>query len=577
MPQQMELVQFNDPTNADLINEIRGRLGGDFANRVPAPTKANLDASINAMWNYQPALNAFMVELVNVLGGQVVRSLVWDNPLSFLKVGLLNMGESIEEVAVGLLKAKTYNAEAEYLEKMLFGREPSNVQTAFHKVNREEFYKVTVNESQLERAFLNEGGLAKLLGELTGAMYTSDQWDEYLQTTNTLKRYYDAEGFFRAMVPDISSEDSVDNDAKRFLRTIRSYSDRLPFISERYNARHMPRRTAKEDLVLITTTDAKAAMDVNALAGAFNLGNMDIQSRIITLPDEHVDIPGFQGILTSRQFFMIADKLMRQGATQNPAGLYSNFFFHHQELISASPFENAILLTSLEQTTITVQTYDIVGIGDFTLTELDTDPDTGYDVNTPVTVTAGAATVERGAAYLVATAAITSPADGPNGGVTLRVRGNSSPRTRVNQMGILLIGVDEASPVVNVIAAATSDNTFESELVLNVTGPQVYGSVGLSVDETPGVINNTRKPGITPAAGGPVGTVLTVNNGSWDQPDLTFAVQWTRDGVNITGATDHDYTTVTADGGHVIAAVITATKAGLTTGTATTNGVSITV
>lgn len=572
----MELVAFNNPTNAELINEIRGRLGGDFANRVPAPTKANLDASINAMWNYQPALNAFMLELVNVLGGQVIRSLVWDNPLKFLKIGLLNLGESIEEVAVGLLKAKTYNAERDYLAKELFGREPSVIQTAFHKVNREEYYKVTVNRTQMERAFLNEGGLSKLLGEVLGAMYTSDEWDEYLQTTNTLKRYYDAEGFFKAQVPDISSDDSVDTDAKRFLRTIRSYSDRLPFISEKYNARHMPRKTRKQDLILITTTDAKAAMDVNALAGAFNLGNMDIQSRIITLPSEHVDIPGFQGILTSKDFFMIADKTMAQGAVQNQAGLYDNYFFHHQELISASPFENAILLTSFEQTTITVQTYDIIGVNDFTLTTLDTDPDTGQDVNTPVTITDDAATVERGGAYLVATSAITSPAGGPNGGVTLHLEGNTSQRTRVNQMGILLIGVDEASATVKVVAEATSDNTFANVLSLTVTGPQVYGSVGLAVDDTPAAINNTRKPGITPAAGGPVGTELTVNNGSWDQDDLTFAVQWTRDGANITGATDHQYVTVTADGGHTVSAVITATKSGQTTATATANGVAIT-
>lgn len=566
---QMDIVQFSNPGNVEIINEVRGELGGDFANRVPAATQANLSQTMNAMWEYQPALNQFIDALFNKLLTQIIRSNSWQNPLAPFKVGLLGMGESIEEVNVGLLKAKTYNAEAEALAKELFGREPNNVQTAYHKVNREEYYKLTINEAMLERAFLNEGGLSRMLNELMQSVNTSDEWDEYLQTVSTLQRYYDAGGFFKQNVPNIAAPTSDGNDSKQFLRTIRSFADKLPFISDKYNARHMPRRALRDELVLITTADAKAAFDVEALAAAFNVGNMNIGSRIITLPDEHIRIPGFQGLLTTERFFVIADKLIRMGSVNNPAGLYNNYFYHHQEIISASPFEQAILLTSEEQTAITVIDYRIDGINPFTVTDITTDDEP------VVTVTGDAATLERGHAYVVATSAITAPTGGPADGVILSVSGNTSRRTRVNNMGILIIGFDEQSSTIVVNAAATADQTFERDITFTLTGAVVLGGVNVTIDENPGVINNTRKPGISPQ-GGPVGTVLVTNNGSWDTTDLSFAYQWLRDGAPISGATANEYTTVTADGGHELSVTVTASKAGQTAGTATANSVTIT-
>lgn len=565
---QMELLEYEPQSNLELLDTIRGTLDPVYQSRVPDATRAGLTAVMNAMNSYSPAANAFMDQLVNLIGAQIVKYNTWTNPLAVYKQGLLTTGETIEEVAIGLLKAKVYKPEADPDLADLFGQSKPDIQTAFHKVNRQERYTLSINESQLERAFLSEYGLSEFVIGMMSTLSTSDQVDEFVETASTLRRYYDNGGFFKMAVPDINSSKATDTDAKEFLKTVRGMSDTLPFISRKYNSRHMPMKSEKSDLMLITTPTAKATIDVEALAGAFNIDKANIEQRVTVLPDEYINIPGFQGILTTKRFWVLGDKLMRMATIQNPVGLYNNYNWHHHEVISASPFENAILFSSIENDTIVIQEYIVTGINPYTLTALSD--------GSPVTVTSGAATVERGSAYIVATSATTSPVNGPNDAVALSLIGNRSILTHVNQYGLLTIGIDETASTITVHGVAADDQSYQEDLVLTVTGSLVEGSVGLSVDDATTVINNLRKPGITPADGGPVGTELTVSNGSWDTSDLAFTYQWTNDGTNISGATSRQYTTVTADGGHEIACVVTATRTGYTTGTATANGVSIT-
>lgn len=568
----MQITEFNIENNAQMLDILRGTMDPVYQSRVPAATRAGLDATMNAIADYSPAANQVIDALVNLIGAQQVKSASFQNPLAKFKVGVLNRGETIEEIAIGLIKAKAYSTEELPGEQELFGREATEVDSVFHTVNRRDRYKLTIQEDILDQAFLTDNGLYNFINRIMGTINTSDNWDEFLMTANTLERYYDKGGFFKVNVPDLLDPNVQGDGVKLFMEEVRAYSDTLPFISRKYNARHMPMMTEKSDLELITTPRAKAKMDVQALAAAFNPGNMNIESRMTMIPEEYWPIPGAQAILTTRRFWTIADKLMRMRQLPNPAGLFNNYWWHHHEIVSASPFENAILFTSEEQDTIVIQEYTTVGIADFTLVDLVDD--------STVTITNGAATVQRGHAYLVTTKALTDPAGGPNDAVTLTVSGKQSMRTFVNQLGYLQVSQTEQSGTITVRAKATDDNTFEKDLTLTVTGPLIEGSVGLEVDENPGVINNTRKPGITPADGGPVGTELTVNNGSWDTDDLTFAITWNRDGTPITLPVTtnggRSYVTVTADGGHAISATVTGSKTGLTSGSATSAAVNIT-
>jgi subtilisin family serine protease len=84
---------------------------------------------------------------------------------------------------------------------------------------------------------------------------------------------------------------------------------------------------------------------------------------------------------------------------------------------------------------------------------------------------------------------------------------------------------------------------------------------------------NTSPPTIT---GTPeVGRTLTAHPGEWDTADLSFTYQWQADGADIPGATKATYKPVKADAGKTLTVVVTASKEGLPSASATSAGVFI--
>lgn len=435
--------EFIPHDNTDIYNSIRKNASIDYQRRVPDATKANVQSLLLNVMNYRPTQNEFIDALVNRIGLEIYKSVIWTNPLAKFKRGMLNFGDTIEEINVGLLKAKLYQTDREYLESDIFGVEVADVQTRFHKISRQEFYKISINETLLRRAFLEDYGLSGFVTNLMNAPSTSDNFDEFLLTTSLFNEYYKASGFFKVNVPDVSLPTSTQTDAQYMLRRLREFSSILAFPSAHYNASGMPVAATPDELELFITPEANSGIDVEALAGAFNMEKADIPNRTTVIPNEYFGIPGLQAILTSRDFFVIADTFIDTTSAMNPVGLNTNYFLHHHEVISASPFVPAILFTTEAGDVITLVNTPVSGVQPLTAT----DP-------------AGNAVTQfvRGSSYQLVSEAITNPTGGYNDSVRFELVGTQSPRTYlVAQTGSLHISVDEPSEsvTINVVAVDT--------------------------------------------------------------------------------------------------------------------------
>lgn len=442
--------------NATILNAIRSHSSSDFQRRIPNQTKASVSDSLKSLYDYQPTRNEFLDGLVNLIGLQIVRNTNWTNPLSIFKQGMLEFGDTIEEVAVGLLDANVYQHDRDYLEKDIFGQETPEIQAVFHKVNREHWYKLTIKEAPLKRAFLSEYGLQNLITELMGTLTKSDNWDEFLLMTRLFREHYDNGGFFKIQIPDLNSAASDESDAKFALRRMREIGETVQFISRHYNPAHMPVAINPDDLVLFITPEAKAAIDVEALAAAFNMDRAQFDAQTITIPREHFNIPGAQAVLTSRQFFVIADQRFETTSAANPVGLFNNYFLHHWQVISSSPFAVAILFTT--------EAGDVITIDDGTVTGVEAM--TTLDAYTGEAVTS----LKRGGTYLVTGEAITTPEGALNDAVRLNLAGAQSGRTYVTQSGTLHVALDDAATSLTLTATAVDDGEFSATLTRPVVG-----------------------------------------------------------------------------------------------------------
>jgi hypothetical protein len=458
MPPTIDIRPLKDVDNTDIINAIRNDASSDYRKRVPEATQARLQDNLQHLIDYRPAWNEFVESLINRIGLVIAKNTTWQNPLAKFKRGMMNFGDTIEEIYVGLVEARTYSTDRDSLEKVLFGQHAPDTQTSFHRITRQEYYPITVNEPILKRAFIEDGGLSKFVTDVMTSPTTSDEWDEFLQTTALFNEYYRAGGFFKVQVDDVGNVDSNAAEARYLLRRLREFATNLTFMNTIYNAAGMPMAVDAIDLELFITPEALAAVDVEALAAAFQIDKADIKMRITPIPYQYFGIPGIQAILTTSDFFVIADTLIDTASQYNAATLGNNFFLHHHEIISASRFTPAILFTTEEGTPVNVDDTPVVGITTLTIN----DESTG----TPVTVTQ----VIRGEIYQVLGNAITEPEGGYNNALRLAVSGNISTHTYITQDGVLHVGLDEDSTEVTVNAWAVDTDI-----------PQLTASVSATV------------------------------------------------------------------------------------------------
>lgn len=445
---------FRAQPNTVVMNAIRAISTDDYQRRIPEVTKANIHETVRDLMNYAPARNEFINGFINKVGMELARRNSWNNPLAEFKLGLMGFGESIEEYMVGLVQAKTYDPTRSSLEAEIFGAETPDVQVNYHKINRQEYYKITVNQAMLQRAFTSEMGLSQLISSLMEAPATSDNWDEYLLTCSLFREYDVNNGYFRVNVPNVIEDGSDVIDAKTALRRIRAMVGNLSFISPHYNAAKMPTSAQPEDLMLLASPEFQAAIDVEALAAAFNIEKAAVPSRIVTVRQEDFGIEGAQAILTTKDFFVIADTLIENRSQSNPVGLYDNYFFHHHSVISVSRFVPAVLFTTGPGTVIEPVETPVASIGDVTIYDANGDEHTGP--------------LEVGAFYQLAVNGVTTPAGGLNDAVALDWTGTTSPRSQLWNTGSLYLAMDETATSIEVVITSVDDPTITSTETLTV-------------------------------------------------------------------------------------------------------------
>ena len=118
-------------------------------------------------------------------------------------------------------------------------------------------------------------------------------------------------------------------------------------------------------------------------------------------------------------------------------------------------------------------------------------------------------------------------------------------------------------------------NGRTKELTRTVTAGQVVSGITVVLDRIR--IENIDPP--TVIGNAYVGQTLSVSDGSWSQPSVTFSYRWLADGIVIPGATGATFQITPAQGGKAIAVEVTARKSGYSNSepvvTASTNSVEL--
>lgn len=318
-------------------------------------------------------LNTFAEELVNQFLPEMVNDPDWIQPLKFIKRDLQSF--SIEEIQVGLVKASGYNPE----DNNLFKRSKVDVYSAFHTTNSRVRYDITLNEDELRAAFRSDNGLNDLLLRMLSSISKSAELDEFESMKETIaisdanRPLYNYNLTFAN--PNSPTKEEIDQ-LSILVRIAVSKMTIKP--TGRYNQKGAPTVSRKEDLVILTTPEVMANMEVKNLANAFNKGMVEFQEQIIVL--DEMPIAGTHLIIMDKNFLVVGDYLNSIRDFTNNKSLEYNVYLHKWTMYSASPFMNAVKISDAPDTAQGEVTVDLDSIAAKV---------TDYEGTTVTTVSAG--------------------------------------------------------------------------------------------------------------------------------------------------------------------------------------------
>lgn len=323
-------------SNITLLNTIWENASTGYQDRIPQATQDNIASVGNAILNYSADTNEFLNALVNRISLVMISSKMANNKLAMFKKGMLEYGADVEEIFVKMAEATPFNVTT--AESEVFKRKKPEVLAMFHRVNREDKYKTTIEEGQIKRAFLSSDGLGKLVSGIVNSLYSGDAYDEYILMKQLIADYFTNVPEAKYIeVPKVEDQAS----AQEFMKRVKQTSTDFTFMSDEFNPQGVITKSDKNEQVLLIHKNVDTNISTDLLAWAFNDNNFDPNIQKVVV-DDFGTMDNTQAVLVDKNFFMVWDKLYQTTSQYNAEGLYWNYWLHHHQLLSTSQFQNAV-------------------------------------------------------------------------------------------------------------------------------------------------------------------------------------------------------------------------------------------
>lgn len=461
MPVIPEIVKLS-ATSTDILNAIRNENGGYYQSIVPIAdgTTSSIRQIGTVIMGNQDLQNAFLNALINRIGRVIITSRMYENPWAGFKKGMLEFGETVEEIFVNIAKPHQFNPSK--AESEVFKRVIPDVRAEFHPMNYQKFYKVTISNDQLRQAFLSWQGITDLIGRIIDTLYTGANFDELITMKYLIGRFALAGNIYPLNIPTVDADN-----ARGIVSKIKGISNELEFLKDEYNISKVMTTSSKDDQFLIMSAQFDAVIDVEVLATSFNMNKAEFMGHRVAIDSftlskgendrlnelfaedpsyvaftesELAQLKTIPCCLVDRDWFMVFDNYQNMTETYNGEGLYWNYWYHVWKTFSVSPFSNGILFT------------------------------TETPAITSVSISPSTATVKKGNNLQLTSSVIATgfaPTEVEWGFAPSTVA--TSNGTKISSSGLLTIGANETLETITVQAISKFDNTKKGEAIITIT------------------------------------------------------------------------------------------------------------
>lgn len=328
-----------------VLNTIRDNASDIYRSRIPEATRTNIQDIQEGMTNPNNAVvtNEFITTLLNMIIKQVIHNKFFSDPLKSLKKGTKPLGDTIEEIYANFVQAKGFDPTgADLLE-----REMPDIKAVYHRMNRQDRYKVTVSPEQIQKAFASYDKLESFIQTIINTLYNSSELDEFVLMKQLIKQAIDNNAMKVVTIPDpVASEQN----AKDFIKAVKIVSGDMVFANSNNNAyldsqntdtKALITCTPKSEQILIIDNATDVSVSIEVLAYVFNMSVAEFNDTrkivIDAFPDESI-----RACLIDEQFLQVYDDLLLFKEFENADGLYKNYYLHVWQTLAYSNLVNAV-------------------------------------------------------------------------------------------------------------------------------------------------------------------------------------------------------------------------------------------
>lgn len=244
---------------------------------------------------------------------------VSDRLAIFNKAPIAN-GTTIEEVVVKLAESTAYNIN----DTNPFDVVNPDLVVRYYQDWTHKVFKTTVFDNEIRKVMLADGNAGRVSAEIVASLSKGDIYEKYLATRGMLA---DAVTHEYITVGD----EVLKTNYKGILKAIKDAVSGMSFPNDDFNKAGIVRETPKSRIYILMPYKVKNAIDVEELAGVFNLDKAEIKNKIIEIDEgDNIYIVDEYAMLVYTRLYQMAS------APYNPDNLSKNFVLHTDRLYGFS-------------------------------------------------------------------------------------------------------------------------------------------------------------------------------------------------------------------------------------------------
>lgn len=291
---------------------------------------------------FSSVANQFLNALVNKIVYQTVEYFGWEDPFRKYDGYPINYGETAENIFVEAPNGYTFDKNA----TDPFTKFIPDAKVLYASINYEMQYCVTIQDSLLRRAALNEYGFMNIINTILASLSSKKNLDTYFATLSMLNNADLYAGGFETL--NLSAVSDTSEQGKMLTQKIVDVTSSFQLPSTNNNAMGVMTASNPEDILLIIRRDLYNQINLDYLVGVYNLDKVDLIKKIMVVESFQVKDSG--GTTKGEDLgFIVLDTrafdnhvaLEDGGMIYNPKGKYTNHFQNLWKIISFKYFYNA--------------------------------------------------------------------------------------------------------------------------------------------------------------------------------------------------------------------------------------------